>query len=398
TAFRAAGITAQLGNTTEAKQLYEQAKTQWTSLLDKPSAQSEAHPDDEKRTVLSNLAKCENNRAELFFQEGEYDPARNAYQAAISLQEQLISLDPQRHDDSTTLAETLSNLGLLEAQDGHPKRAEDYLKRSILLLEQIQQEDPTARRLHDLAIARNNLSYVLRDHRPSRSLVACRQARDILERLVMENPDELEFQSDFAQCYSNEATLLTTENDLTAAREAYGKAINLLRRLVRQAGNLPAYRRDLAVTLSKVAQLEGSQLSNDLTAANRHYSEAIEVAASLAADFPQATAFGSLHAGVLNNQAMLLESTNQLRQAVDTFAAAVAFQSEAFEKMPTHAAREQLSRQLFNYGRSLRKTGEPEQAAEIALQRKKLWPEHGEHLYHVAVELAESAKQITITK
>lgn len=390
TAFRAAGIAAQLGDSQQARELYEQARSQWSTLLENSL---------EKHTLLSHLAKCENNLAELLFQNGEHDQARQAYEAAIAIHQDLLARGPQQAAHTATLAQTYSNLGLLEAKDDHPQRAEEHLIQAIKLLEEIHSKDPTPDRLHDLAIARNNLSYVLRESDPERSLAACQQAKKLLEDLVMTNSNELDYRSDLAQCRNNEAALHSAQGNREAARRAYDAAVKIQRRLVRQAGNVPSYRRDLAVTLSKLAQFAGAEPSSEgLAAPQRHFAEAVEVAASLAADFPHAPTFASLHAGILNNLAMFEESAQQLQQAAETYAAAVAIQAEAFDKQPTHAAREQLSRQYFNYGRTLRKLGEPRQAAEVALRRKALWPEHGEHLYHVAVELAEAAELIASGK
>ena len=59
----------------------------------------------------------------------------------------------------------------------------------------------------DLAIACNNLSYVLRNHDAAAAEKTAQEAIGILERLVNENPSRIQFQDDLALCYNNLAVL-----------------------------------------------------------------------------------------------------------------------------------------------------------------------------------------------
>ena len=384
TAFRAAVIAQQLGDRSQARQLYEQARDHWLALLEVKSADAQ---------VLSNLAKCDNNRAELFSHAGKLDLARKAYATSIARLQQLT----EKHSDggvnsgeyTVTLAETLSNLGLLEAKDSRHEVAESYLVQSIKILETHAGENKSDRSQHDLAIAFNNLSFVLRQSKPTQSLEACERARAILETLATNHPREREYRSDLAQCLSNEAALHSTSGNTSAARTAYLTAIKLQRQLVRQAPGMPEYRGNLAVSINNLAQLTDSANSEQ---ALQYFDDALEVAALLAGDYPQEPEFASLQAGILNNQGMLYERLQLWEAASGVYQTAIALQREVFVARPTVSARDQLSRHYYNSGRTLRKTGDLAAAIEAALQRKALWPQHGEHLYQIAIELAQTAE------
>ena len=53
-----------------------------------------------------------------------------------------------------------------------------------------------------------------------------------------------------------------------------------------------------------------------------------------------------------------------------------------------------MSKHYWNYGRVLRAAGRPKEAAEAALERKKLWSNNPQRLYWVAIELALAAGEM----
>jgi hypothetical protein len=112
-------------------------------------------------------------------------------------------------------------------------------------------------------------------------------------------------------------------------------------------------------------------------------------------DYPNELTFRSLAGAVLNNRAMALETSERPEESLPVYEAAITHQQLAFDEAPQVAEyREFLSKHLFNYGRALRNSDRPQDAAHVALQRRQLWPTNGLHLGQVAVELAEAASQI----
>jgi tetratricopeptide (TPR) repeat protein len=86
---------------------------------------------------------------------------------------------------------------------------------------------------------------------------------------------------------------------------------------------------------------------------------------------------------------MVLEELQRNSEAADTYRKAVQHQTAAHLGAPKVAKyRQFLSNHYFNLGRVLRRLGQVEQAADVALARRKLWPDNPNYLLAVAEELA----------
>jgi hypothetical protein len=246
---------------------------------------------------------------------------------------------------------------------------------------------------HDLAICYNNLSYVERDVDSSAAADSCGQAIAILSELAERDPHDLALRSDLALFHNNSGAIQGRTGEWSAAGASYHQAIELQRQLVRQAPHVVGYRYALATSLTNLGQALSA--GGDASAAIEAFGESRAIAQQLADDFPTEVQFQSLLGGVLNNLAMVQEQSGQLDAALKDYAAAVAHQRNAFDVAPQVSDyREFLSKHYFNYGRALRAAGKPAEAGEAALARRRLWPDHGEHLYEIAVELALAAEQL----
>jgi tetratricopeptide (TPR) repeat protein len=153
------------------------------------------------------------------------------------------------------------------------------------------------------------------------------------------------------------------------------------------------YRRDLAVSLNNLGQAQ--QELAEFAAAIESFDSAEQIVVQLIEDYPKELSFRSLGGAVLNNRAMALEASGQSEASLAVYEQAIEHQRVAYQREPQFAEyREFLSKHLFNYGRALRAAGRPAEAAQAALERRKLWPEDGEHLGEIAVELGEAAAQL----
>jgi tetratricopeptide (TPR) repeat protein len=176
---------------------------------------------------------------------GKSQDALAAYARAIALQQAVADCKPGASEPEQALAETYSNLGLLQGQLGDKAAARKSLTASIRLLGQLLESTPHDVDLrHDLAIGYNNLSFVDRGDDWNDSEVACRRAITLLDELVAENQSRLSFRSDLALCQNNLGAILGHRENWKAACDSYQKAISLQRQLTRQAGAVVLYRRD----------------------------------------------------------------------------------------------------------------------------------------------------------
>lgn len=349
-------------------------------------------PDDE--TLQARQANAYNSLGLLLGATGKSQKALEAYARAIQLQQAIADRRPGAAQPEQSLAETYSNLGLLQGQLGDKNAARKSLAAAIRLFKQLLKEEPRDVDLrHTLAIGYNNLSFVERGDDWNDSETSCRSAIALLDELVAENSSRLAFRSDLALCQNNLGSILGHREDWEAACESYRKAIELQRQLTRQAGAVVLYRRDLAVSLNNLAQAQ--QALGNLDAAIKSFADAEEIALQLADDYPHEITFHSFAGVVLNNRASALETSGKAAEAIAVYEAAIEHQRSAFDEAPQVIEyREFLSKHYFNYGRALRAAGRPADAAQVALQRRQLWPADGEHLGKVAVELAEAAGQI----
>jgi serine/threonine protein kinase/tetratricopeptide (TPR) repeat protein len=383
--LKAAIIAETLGDRADALAMCRQALAAYERLV----------ADSPKDTELqAQRANAYSSLGLLLAAEGNSKDALRSYAAAIAVQTTLADSEPGNGAAERSLAETYSNLGLLEAKLGDKERARTSLNASIELLDDLLAQSPADAQLrHDAAIGYNNLSFVQRGEDWQGSQKSCDQAIDILARLVKEQPSSLTYRSDLALCHNNHGAILSHRKDWQAACKSYQQAIELQRQLVRQAGAVVGYRRDLAVSLNNLGQAQ--QELGQLPSAIATFDDAEQIVMQLAGDYPNELTFRSLAGAVLNNRAMALEAGGQVDASLPIYERAIANQSVAYQRasqIPEY--REFLSKHYFNYGRALRTAGLPQRAAEAALERRKLWPDHGEHLGQVAIELAQAVTQL----
>jgi len=329
----------------------------------------------------------------LLAKEGDGAAALDAYETSISLERGLVERQPEIAAHKRALAESYSNRGLLQGELGAKDVARESLRSSIELLEELLADNPNDAPLrHALAIGHNNLSFVERGANWDASEASCRQAVELLEKLVDEERAAA-YRSDLALCYNNYGAILGHRNQWKGACRWYEKAIELQQQLTRQASAVVVYRRDLAVSLNQLGQAQ--QQLDDLPAALASFAAAEEIVAQLVDDYPNELTFRSLCGAVLNNRAMALEASHENDIALPVYEKAIEHQRVTYQRAPMVTEyREFLSKHYYNYGRALRAAGRPRDAAAAALKRRELWPEHGEHLGQIAIELALAAAQL----
>ena len=112
------------------------------------------------------------------------------------------------------------------------------------------------------------------------------------------------------------------------------------------------------------------------TAAESSIRHALALQEALVKQDPQDVDLQSGLGGMYNNLGIVLEELNRTADAVKAYEQAVAHQQQAVASAPQIARyRQFLAKHYFNYGRALRKTGHPDDAAaRAALAQRELWP------------------------
>ncbi len=194
--------------------------------------------------------------------------------------------------------------------------------------------------------------------------------------------------------YNNLGALEAHRGQYDLAKAAYRKAIAAQEQLERKAPAVLQFRLDLAVSHNNLGRAYSE--SGDPAGADASFRQAREILEKLAADYPDDLNYHSSLAGVMNNCGMMLEQLGRLDEAAAAYRQAIQQQLIAYRRAADVTAfRELLSKHYWNYGRTLRAAGRPQEAVQAALARKELWPDNPQRLYTVAVELAMAAEQLT---
>jgi serine/threonine protein kinase len=378
--FKSATIAARLGAVNDAIKEYESSQKGLAKLVRAEPTRTEPR---------AQLALSHNNLGLLYAARSETNEARHEYAKAIEIQKGLV----QEHTDDSVLAgqlaESEANLGLLLDQLGDTKGAEQSLRAAIDVMRPIADAQTGQPKLaRDLAIASNNLSYVLRNRDTAAADRASREAISILERLAQQPASGGDYEDDLALCYNNRAALQSQSGKWKEAIDWHQRAIGLQEKMTRKSPAIVRYRSDLAVSLNNLGMAfcqAGKSADADAAFGRAH-----ELFDTLAGDYPDELAYRSSLAALLNNQALALAGMGRHADALRIYPTAIDAQRSCLARVPdSEMMRDLLSKMYYNFGQSLRATGQFDKAGEAALARQKLWKGNGDRLLGVAAELAE---------
>jgi serine/threonine protein kinase/tetratricopeptide (TPR) repeat protein len=381
--FKSGMIAAKLGATTDAIAEYRAAQ----KLLSQLAA---AEPGNQE--VTGQIAVTCNNLGLLLAARGEVDEARKFHDEAIAIQQRLLREHPGDVRFVDQLAESHANLGMLLDQLGDGKGAERSLLAAINLLRPLQaSHGRNANFARNLAIVYNNLSYVLRARSPTAAETASREAIAILQALSEESAGHPEFLDDLALCYNNLAALESQSQRWDDAIAWHERAIALQDQMIRKAPSVVRHRSELAASLNNLGVVYCRAVRP--AEADAAFDRARSLLATLAEDYPDELAYSSSWAVLLNNQAIALAAAGRHQDALELYPTAIETERKCWQRSPD-AMGEPLSKMYYNYGQSLRSTGQFAAAAEAAIARRDVWRGNGERLFGVAVELAEIARSM----
>ncbi len=388
THFQVGTIASRMGDRQRSAESYRTAYELFTRLNE---ADTDPHLYQQER------ATCLNNLALLATAEGNLELAHEHYTMAIELQKTITAMHPEDCASLRLLAEMLTNQGFFERQRGDSASAHRSFTSAIGQLEKIVDQSPEdSRAVHDLALALSNRSFVEQEQDWHAARASCARAVTLLQEIVDPADGDASTQagmrSDLALCLNNLGAIEGHLGNNQAAVTTYRQAIGIQEQLARQFAGVVQYRSELALTWNNLGQtLARTQSTSDAVSA---YAQALDILNNLVADFPQDARFRSTLAGVLNNRAMVAEQSGDWKRALADYESAIEHQRMALDDYPNqNEFREFLSKHYYNYGRTLRAALRPLEAASAALERRALWSDDGERLYHVAVELAQAAEQ-----
>jgi tetratricopeptide (TPR) repeat protein len=387
--FKSAVIAARLGAVTDSINEYKTAQQLLVEL-----AAAEPHRIEPR----AQLAIAHNNLGLVYATRSETDAARREYAAAASIQQRLVQERPHDPMLASGLAESQANLGLLLDQLGDRQAAEKLLHGAVDVLRPLADAPSgTTKPRHNLAIACNNLSFVLRQRDAVAAEEASREAILILEQLASGSSasDGDDFQDDLALCYNNLAALQSQKGDWEEAIDAHQRAIALQEQMVRKSPAVVRHRSDLAISLNNlgVAFCRAAKA----TEADAAFARARDLFAELAKDYPDELFYRSSLAAQLNNQALALAGMGRHAEALPIYRDAIEAQQGCRDRAGgSEIMRDLLGKMYYNCGQSLRAQGQWREAVDMALARRELWKGNGDRLLGVAAELADLDAELQV--
>jgi len=218
---------------------------------------------------------------------------------------------PPRHRGRPGEAGDRTPVGLGRPPEGERLEKERYLEKAIAILTDLTAEsasDPACRHL---------LGLCYRDRFPGMplelGLEEIKKAAQILEDLVDEFPDAVDFRFDLAETYAIwDARHLPIDLFATAERD-FAKALKILEALVVEHPHVPSYLMSRIQVHHKMADI--LRRTDRIALAERHLETALNYQRSLARRFPDNSSYTLWTAVIQNSFARLLRDLDRLTEA-----------------------------------------------------------------------------------
>jgi tetratricopeptide (TPR) repeat protein/tRNA A-37 threonylcarbamoyl transferase component Bud32 len=268
----------QTGRLTEAEQVLDEAIRLWTEL----AAKAPDEPAFRHQRALSVAERAEVRRRSDRLADAEAD-----FREALAAEEKLAAEFRTSPDYQSALMTDSDNLGLLLVARDRPDEAGKCHKQAVTVGEKLVAAHPNepyyrhtlASASHNLAKARSSSS------QPASAEAPCRRAIALHTELARDFPGVLIYRHYLANHWSLLADMLLDKTDRSKeALPASQEAIQLLDKLTAEYPTVPAYRNDLAISLSTSGIILDTLGHRD--DAERAFRRSVEVGKGLVKDFP----------------------------------------------------------------------------------------------------------------
>ncbi len=172
-------------------------------------------------------------------------------------------------------------------------------------------------------------------NQPKQAEAAYRNALELREQLVRDQPKEPRYQSSLAATLHNLARFYEGARRFAEAEMAYQKALAIREQLVRDHQEVPAYRHGLGLCFNGLGIIYKE--TNRPREAEAAYRKAVEIGEALVRDHPQAAEYGVSLGGAYCNLGHLLRGGDQVQAAVESYGKAERILSALAAKDPQPA-------------------------------------------------------------
>jgi tetratricopeptide (TPR) repeat protein/tRNA A-37 threonylcarbamoyl transferase component Bud32 len=348
----------------EAEAAYRKAET----LLADVTRSSPSAP-----SARTALARCRSQIGALLYRTGRSPEALAAYRLARADQELLATTPGATNTSRRDLANTIDWIGILLSDTGKPSEAE--FREAMALRQKLVDENPAdIEFLNFLAISHNNLGIFLSNMgKLSESEIEYQKGIAIQQKLAHDHPAFTDFRRRLANSHNNLGALLKKMDKMTEAEAEHRISMALLETLAEDNPGVPEYRSMLALSHDNLGKSLADR-GNLIESAIEHR-KAMAILRKLADDNPTVVSFRGTLASSHVSLGIQLWSVDK-KEAEIEIREALALYQELVDGNPTVPRfRSELAITHINLGIVLTSTGEltdaeAEYRKALALQQK----------------------------
>jgi serine/threonine-protein kinase len=371
----------------------EQARAGFLESLGLVNRFLEDEPDNAE--LLADKSNTLNNLGSSSRDQGKVDEARDYYEKARTIQEQLVKRFPRHIFCRADLASTVRNLAVLYSQQGkHDEETLSLFREACDQQEKLARNQPgNYRRQAELASAYLSFSLELRDRGDLKSaLEPLLRSIDVRTNLVKQNPDVPRFQCDLAHTITSLGVLYSRRGDRGDALLQHERACDLLRRLI-QVDSSPRYRQELALALFNLGACYASM--NHRSEERQALQQSREYLEALVKAHPDKLDYRCDLGRTMSNLGLNLALASQTDEGVTVLHEGLEAMRPAFEKAPQLLSyRLAMNALLGTLGEVERSRNRPGESVAAFLEREKLWPTRHDELFRTALELMRTAATV----
>jgi eukaryotic-like serine/threonine-protein kinase len=312
--FRVGEITDQIGSKQEALKAFKTALGTYDSL-------ASAIPSDSSRTYRAGQGRCLVRLAMIQAEHGESDKSLSSFGRSILLLDQVNRDQPDDPRGRADLALAHHHMARKLMKHGSEEEAVRHQRAAIDLRKGLAEEfrEHLAYRI-DLSLSLSNMGNILgRAGQNAQALDSVRQANAIQKSLVHDHPEDPQLQSALALSTQGMAVLLNSLGRWKESRPFYVEAVHILERIVAENPAVNEFKRVLATAASELGQflIDHDEIEAGLNALAKARDQAETVRATNPNYGTNLNALASIHRGIgkarakQGNTALALQSLHE---------------------------------------------------------------------------------------
>jgi serine/threonine protein kinase/Tfp pilus assembly protein PilF len=325
------------------------------------------------REVQYNLAMAYFGLARVAASRFDLQPAQDNCDRSLAILAGLCAADPTRADYRTAMAYCHEIVGQMAWRGGNLARAAEHLRRAVAVRKELLVAGGEARHLlsnrQHLGNALTYLGIMMweRGEDPGEVESQFRAAREVLEKLLQDDPNNSTTNRHLGYACSQLAELLKVRRKLADAERFFRRAADCFAKAVALHRNVLFHQGELAeieVGLGEVLKEQGRR-----RAARRHFDKAVEIMDRCRAGYVDASYYRVSLARVHLNRAEIWEAEGQLARAERAYRRALGcFEPFGPKIANTGQYAEGLAGSCFALGHLLIRTGRSTQARQLCRQ------------------------------